>query len=88
MAEIITLAKMPKGKPFKTLSIYEKSFIDENYQYEPMQAMANILKIRWIDVDMYCSKMGYEPTKVKRKRPKQIPKDQIFDVENYKTVTI
>lgn len=88
MAEFIRLAEMPKGKAFKTLSQYEKEYIDDNYKYHPMQAIANALKIRWIDVDMYYARMGYDPVKTWRKKPKQVAKDQIFDIENYNPFSI
>lgn len=88
MAEFIRLAEMPKGKAFKTLSQYEKMYIDENWQYEPMQSIANTLKIRWIDVDIYYSRMGYEPVKTWKKKPKQIAKSEIFDIENYNPFSI
>jgi hypothetical protein len=88
MADLIKLAKMPKGKAFKTLSIYEKMYIDDNYQYEPVARMANVLKLLYIDVDVYCKNMGYLPTQTVRARPKRIAKSNIFDVDNYNTWTI
>jgi hypothetical protein len=88
MADLIKLAKMPKGKAFKTLSTYEKMYIDDNYQYEPVARMANVLNLLYIDVDVYCKNMGYRPTDIVKARPKRTAKSDIFDVETYKTWTI
>lgn len=88
MADLIKLAKMPKGKAFKTLSKYEKIYIDENYQYEPVATMAKVLNLLYIDVDVYCKGMGYEVTEIIKARPKRTAKSNTFDIDTYKTWTI
>jgi len=88
MAEFIRLAQMPKGKTSKTLSIAEKEYINENYKYEPVQRMSQILGITYTDVDVYCRVKGYEPSKKVRTKPKKMAKSETFDVDSYKTCTI
>lgn len=88
MAEFIRLAQMPRGKTSKTLSIAEKEYIDENYKYEPVQRMSQILGITYTDVDVYCRVKGYEPSKKVLRKPKKMAKSETFDVEAYKTWTI
>jgi hypothetical protein len=88
MAEFIRLVQMPKGKSSKTLSIREKEYIDENYMYEPVQRMSQILGITYTDVDVYCRVKGYEPSKKVRSKPKKLAKSKTFDVDSYKTCTI
>jgi hypothetical protein len=88
MAEFIRLAPMPKGKAFKTLSLVEREYIDYNYKYEPKAVMANTLGVSFLDVNVYCSNKGYATPRYILKKPKQIAKDCIFDVDNYRTLTI
>lgn len=88
MAEFIRLAEMPKGKAFKTLSNTERIYIDDNWQYENIERMAKMLRIAYMDVDVYCRKMDYLPPRKVKARPKPIAKCDTFDVENYKPVTI
>lgn len=88
MADLIKLARMPKGKAFKTLSTYEKTYIDDNYQYEPVARMANVLKLLYMDVDVYCKNMGYIATQKVKAKPKKMAKLDTFDVDTYKTWTI
>jgi hypothetical protein len=88
MAEFIRLAEMPKGKAFKTLSKYEKIYIDENHLYEPVTIMADVLRINYLDVDVYCKNMKYRPASKIRAKPKQTAKINTFDVDTYKTWTI
>ena len=88
MADLIKLARMPKGKAFKTLSTYEKNYIDDNYKYEPVARMANVLDVLYMDVDVYCKSMGYMAAEKVKARPKLLAKNNTFDVDTYKTWTI
>lgn len=88
MADLIKLARMPKGKAFKTLSNYEKMYIDDNHKYEPISRMANVLKLLYMDVDVYCKSMGYRATETVKAKPKRIAKCDTFDVDTYNTWTI
>ena len=88
MADLIKLARMPKGKAFKTLSTYEKNYIDDNYKYEPVARMANVLDLLYMDVDVYCKSMGYMATETVRAKPKQLTKNNIFDVDTYNVFSI
>ena len=88
MAEFIRLAEMPKGKTIKTLSKTERIYIDDNWQYENIERMAKVLKIAYMDVDVYCRKMDYLPPRNVKARPKQIAKCDTFDVDNYNPFSI
>lgn len=88
MADLIKLARMPKGKAFKTLSTYEKTYIDDNYKYQPVARMANVLDLLYMDVHVYCKSMGYRATETVKAKPKQTAKSDTFDVDNYNTWTI
>jgi hypothetical protein len=88
MAEFIRLAEMPKGKAFKTLSKTERIYIDDNWQYENIERMAKVLRISYMDVDVYCRKMDYLPPKMVKAKPKQIPKSDTFDVDTYNPFSI
>lgn len=88
MAEFIYLAAMPKGKAYKTLSTYERNYIDDNNKYELRATMASILGISYLDVSVYCDNKKYIEPKKNYSKPKQIPKEHIFDVDNYHTHTI
>lgn len=85
MAEFIRLAAMPKGKAFKTLSKTEREYIDDNWQWENIERMANILRLSYMDVDVYCRKMRYDPPRVVKARPKQLPKSDTFDVDKHQS---
>lgn len=88
MAEFIRLAAMPKGKSFKTLSKYERMYIDDNWKYEQRSRMADILQISYLDVAVYCDKNNYKEPKKNYRKPKEIPKEHIFDVDNYHAFSI
>jgi hypothetical protein len=88
MAEFIRLAEMPKGKAFKTLSKTERIYIDDNHHYENIERMASVLSIAYMDVDVYCRKMGYHPPKQVKAKPKQMAKSDIFDVDTYNPFSI
>ena len=88
MAEFIRLAEMPKGKAFKTLSKTERMYIDDNWQYENIERMSKVLKIKYMDVDVYCRKMDYLPPRINKAKPKPISKRDTFDVETYKPFSI
>lgn len=72
----------------KRLTLYDKQYIDENYKYEPITRMANVLKVYYMDIDVYCKMMGYMPADIVRAKPKKTAKCNTFDVDTYKTWTI
>jgi hypothetical protein len=72
----------------KNLSLYDRQYIDENYMYEPITRMQNVLNVMYRDIENYCMDMGYSPAHIVKAKPKIKTKSDIFDVDNYKTFTI
>lgn len=72
----------------KNLSLYDKKYIDQNYMYEPIARMQNVLNVMYRDIENYCRYMGYSPANIVKAKPKIKTKSDIFDVDNYKTFTI
>jgi DUF1365 family protein len=88
MCELIRLAKMPKGNPYKKLTVHQKNYIIDNHIYEPIETMANALQIRYQDVEIFCRSNRYSTPKKKLLKPKKKAKEHIFDIDNYLTYTI
>ena len=79
---------MPKGKGSKGITRMQKEYIDENHPYEPITTMANMLRIKFIDVHVYCTAKGYHPSKRVKAKPKKAAKCDTFDIDNYNPATI
>jgi hypothetical protein len=88
MCDLIKLAQMPKGNPYKKLSLYEKDYIIENFMYQPFNLMADILQIKYQDIEIFCRTNGYMPPKKLLNKPTKKTKDLIFDIDTYLTFTI
>jgi hypothetical protein len=72
----------------KRISLYDRKYIDENYMYEPIARMQNVLNIMYRDIEKYFRDIGYIPAHNVKAKPKIKTKSDIFDVDNYKTFTI
>lgn len=66
----------------------QKKYVDESYKYHPVSVMSRELGIDYIKVNAYCEKKGYVTPKNKYKKPIEETKSSIFNVDNYKTLTI
>jgi len=66
----------------------QKKYVDESYKYYPVSIMAAEMGLDYIEVKAYCEKKEYISPRNKYKKPPEEVKSSIFNVDNYKTLTI
>lgn len=85
MAQFITLERTPRVSPhLGNLSGAAREYIDKNHSWASIMFMAENLNVKPVQIINYCRERKYNPPAVNKAKPKEVKKDKMFCLEDYK----